>query len=58
MVNPFRAVGVLGTPGSGKFYAVINEVIRQHLAKGFSMYVYDYKFDDLSIICYQSNRTT
>lgn len=54
VVNPFRAVGVLGTPGSGKSYAVINEVIRQHLAKGFSMYVYDYKFDDLSIICYNA----
>ncbi|GAB3327571.1 conjugal transfer protein MobC [Hymenobacter humi] len=54
VVNPFRAVGVLGTPGSGKSYAVINEAIRQHLAKGFSMYVYDYKFDDLSIICYNA----
>ena len=52
VVNPFRATMVLGTPGSGKSFAVINEFIRQHLAKGFCMYIYDYKFDDLSRICY------
>lgn len=54
IVNPFRAIMVLGTPGSGKSFAVINEVIRQHLAKGFCMYIYDYKFDDLSRICYNT----
>lgn len=52
VVNPFRATMVLGTPGSGKSFAVINEFIRQHIAKGFCMYIYDYKFDDLSRICY------
>ncbi|MDF7813935.1 conjugal transfer protein MobC [Hymenobacter sp. YC55] len=54
VVNPFRATMVLGTPGSGKSYAIINEFIRQHLAKGFCMYIYDYKFDDLSRICYNT----
>ncbi|QIL78410.1 conjugal transfer protein MobC [Hymenobacter sp. HDW8] len=54
VVNPFRATMVLGTPGSGKSFAVINEFIRQHLAKGFCMYIYDYKFDDLSRICYNT----
>lgn len=44
VVNPFRATIVLGTPGSGKSYAVVNNFIKQHLAKGFSMYIYDYKF--------------
>lgn len=52
VVNPFRATMVLGTPGSGKSYAIINEFIRQHLAKGFCMYIYDYKFPDLTTICY------
>ena len=52
LVNPFRATQVIGTPGSGKSYAVINEVIRQHLAKGFCMYCYDFKFPDLSTIVY------
>jgi len=52
IVNPFRATIVLGTPGSGKSYAIINNYIRQHIEKGFSMYIYDFKFDDLSMIAY------
>jgi type IV secretory pathway TraG/TraD family ATPase VirD4 len=43
---------VYGTPGSGKTFAVINQFIRQHLAKGFAMYVYDFKFPDLSTVTY------
>jgi len=53
IVNPFRGSMVLGTPGSGKSYAIINSYIKQHIEKGFSMYIYDYKFDDLSLIAYQ-----
>ena len=52
VVNPFRATIVLGTPGSGKSYAVVNNYIKQTIAKGFATYIYDYKFDDLSIIAY------
>ena len=52
IVNPFRGTVVYGTPGSGKSFAVINQFIKQHLAKGFTMYVYDFKFDDLSRIVY------
>ncbi|KVV15029.1 conjugal transfer protein MobC [Flavobacterium sp. TAB 87] len=52
IVNPFRATIVLGTPGSGKSYAIINSYIKQHIEKGFSMYIYDFKFDDLSTIAY------
>ena len=52
VVNPFRATIVLGTPGSGKSYAIINNYIKQHIEKGFSMYLYDFKFDDLSTIAY------
>lgn len=52
IVNPFRATVVYGTPGSGKSFAVINQFIKQHLAKGFAMYVYDFKFPDLSKIVY------
>ena len=52
VVNPFRASIVLGTPGSGKSYAVVNNYIKQQISKGFAMYLYDYKFDDLSIIAY------
>lgn len=52
IVNPFRASIVLGTPGSGKSYAVVNSYIRQQIEKCYSMYIYDYKFSDLSIIAY------
>ena len=52
IVNPFRATIVLGTPGSGKSYAVVNNFIKQQIEKGFSMYIYDFKFDDLSTIAY------
>ena len=52
IVNPFRGTVVYGTPGSGKTFAIINEFIRQHLSKGFSMYVYDFKFPDLSTLVY------
>ena len=52
VVNPFRATIVLGTPGSGKSYAVVNNFIKQQIEKGYSMYVYDFKFPDLSMIAY------
>ena len=52
IVNPFRASIVLGTPGSGKSYAVVNNFIKQQISKGFALYLYDYKFDDLSVIAY------
>ena len=54
IVNPFRASIVLGTPGSGKSYAVVNNYIRQMISKGFALYLYDYKFDDLSTIAYNT----
>ncbi|HBL77053.1 MAG: conjugal transfer protein TraG [Bacteroidetes bacterium GWF2_42_66] len=54
VVNPFRASIVLGTPGSGKSYAIINNYIKQQIKKGFSMYIYDFKFDDLSVIAYNT----
>ncbi|MHC0443103.1 conjugal transfer protein MobC [Flavobacterium sp. 3-210] len=54
IINPFRGLLVLGTPGSGKSYFVIRHVITQHIAKGFSMFVYDFKYDDLSKIVYNT----
>lgn len=56
IINPFRALLVLGTPGSGKSYFVIRHVIVQHIAKGFSMFIYDFKYDDLSRIAYNALR--
>lgn len=54
IINPFRGLLVLGTPGSGKSYFVIRHLITQHIKKGFSMFVYDFKFDDLTTIVYNT----
>ncbi len=52
VVNPFRGTWVVGTPGSGKTFSIIEPFIRQHSAKGFSMVVYDYKFPTLATKLY------
>lgn len=52
ILNPFRATLLIGTPGSGKTFSVILPFIKQHLAKGFSALVYDYKYPDLAKITY------
>lgn len=52
IVNPFRGTLVIGTPGSGKSFSVVLPFIRQHLAKGFSLCVYDFKYPDLSEVTY------
>ena len=52
LVNPFRGTLVIGTPGSGKSYGVVNPFIRQLIAKGFTMCVYDFKYPDLGQIAY------
>jgi hypothetical protein len=48
IINPFRGTIVLGTPGSGKSFGIIDPFIRQHSAKGFTLMVYDYKFPTLA----------
>lgn len=52
VINPFRGILVAGTPGAGKSYFVIRHIIDQHLKKGFSMFIYDFKYDDLTKIAY------
>ncbi|MAN86028.1 MAG: mobilization protein [Algoriphagus sp.] len=52
LVNPFRGTFVIGTPGSGKSFGVINPFIRQMIGKGFTMCLYDFKFPDLAQIAY------
>ena len=51
---PFRGTLVMGSPGSGKSYGIVNSIIRQHMAKGFAMYVYDYKFPTLSLVTFNA----
>ncbi|HEY4325168.1 MAG TPA: conjugal transfer protein MobC [Mucilaginibacter sp.] len=54
IINPFRGTLVGGSPGAGKSYFVIRHIITQHVAKGFSMLIYDFKYDDLSRIAYNA----
>jgi YWFCY protein len=56
IINPFRSSLVIGTPGAGKSYFVIRHVITQHIRKGFTMFIYDFKYDDLSRITYNTLR--
>lgn len=52
IINPFRGILVAGTPGAGKSYFVIRHIISQHIRKGFTMFLYDFKYDDLTKIAY------
>jgi hypothetical protein len=52
VINPFRGLLVAGTPGAGKSYFVIRHIIDQHIRKGFTMFIYDFKYDDLTRIAY------
>ena len=52
IINPFRGLLVIGSPGAGKSWFVIQHVIKQHIEKGFAIFVYDFKYDDLSKIVY------
>jgi hypothetical protein len=54
IINPFRGSLVMGSPGAGKSYFVIRHIITQHIRKGFGMLIYDFKFDDLSVIAYNA----
>lgn len=53
-INPFRGILVVGSPGSGKTYYVIRHIITQHIRKGFAMFLYDFKYDDLTQIAYNT----
>jgi hypothetical protein len=52
LINPFRGILVAGTPGAGKSYFVIRHIIDQHIRKGFTLFLYDFKYDDLTKIAY------
>lgn len=52
VVLPQRGCMVVGSPGSGKSYCVINQFIMQQIEKGYALYCYDFKFPDLSLIVY------
>lgn len=52
IINPFRATLICGGPGSGKTFFVVRHIIEQHISKGFTAFIYDFKFDDLTKLAY------
>lgn len=52
IINPFRGTLVIGSPGAGKSWFVVLPLIRQMIEKGYAMYIYDFKYDDLSKAAY------
>lgn len=54
IVNPFQGILIVGGAGSGKTYTLIQEIIVQSLKKGFTGFIYDYKFPELTNFTYDS----
>lgn len=54
VVNPFRAIMVMGVPGSGKTYFILGPAIWQSIYKGYTAYIYDFKFPDLAESAYNA----
>ncbi|ETZ20144.1 conjugal transfer protein MobC [Pedobacter sp. V48] len=52
VVNPYRSVLVAGSGGAGKTYFVIRHILDQQLKKGFCLFLYDFKYDDLTKMAY------
>jgi hypothetical protein len=51
-INPRRGLLVLGSPGSGKSFFIIENCIRQLTEKGFAQFIFDFKYPDLTLIAY------
>lgn len=54
VIAPFRATMIIGSGGSGKSYFIIRHYITQMISKGFTMFLYDFKYDDLTKIAYNA----
>lgn len=54
IINPFRGMLIMGSPGSGKTWYIIQHIIRQQMEKGYTMFIYDYKYNDLTTIAYNT----
>ncbi|MBV9986043.1 MAG: YWFCY domain-containing protein [Chitinophagaceae bacterium] len=52
IINPFRGLLITGSPGAGKSWFIILPMIKQQLQKGYTMFIYDFKYDDLSKAAY------
>lgn len=51
-VNARRSILIMGSPGSGKSYFIIENFIRQITEKGMALFVFDHKFPELTTLTY------
>lgn len=54
VVNPFRASLIIGGPGAAKSVGLVRPAILQMIEKGYCMFLYDFKFPDLTLIAYNA----
>ncbi len=52
LINPRRGILILGSPGCGKSWFIIEPAIRQLIEKGFALFIYDFKYDTLTRLAY------
>ncbi len=60
IINPFRGIMIVGGPGSGKSFGIIEPIIDQVIHKNFTALIYDFKFPSLAAYAYaaHTNATT
>ena len=51
-IDIFRSTLILGSPGSGKTWHIVQNFIKQQIGKHFAMLLFDLKYDELSKIAY------
>ncbi|HEY4287973.1 MAG TPA: YWFCY domain-containing protein [Puia sp.] len=59
LINPRRGILIMGSPGSGKSWFIIEPFIRQLIEKQFALFIYDFKYDALTKIAwayFQANK--
>jgi hypothetical protein len=52
LANLFRSLLLVSVPGGGKTFSVIIPIIKQFIAKSFTLCVYDIKYPDLAKVAY------
>ncbi len=52
IVNGRRGVLIAGSPGSGKSWFIVEPILRTLSEKGFTQFIYDFKYPDLTLLAY------
>jgi len=46
--QPFQGILLVGGPGSGKTYSIVQEIIHQSIQKEYTGFIYDFKYPELT----------